>query len=105
MFENPNKNMEDMEQQLLAAENEAEDFESFFAQIMDEFGDKSAAEDKETQNDQPEERNEAAPVCQDKQAKAAPVKKDHSIRNLTALIVLELLGIAGVAAWWVMKLL
>ena len=35
----------------------------------------------------------------------APVKKEKGIRGLVILICFELLGIAAVALWWLLRLL
>ena len=88
-----------------------EDFELFYSKICDEFGDKPQSQEeylKEMLSGEDEAAGAEAPEEQAGTAEkkqAAPVKKDHSIRNLTVLIVLEVLGILGVAAWWILRLL
>lgn len=91
---------------------EDEDFESFYSKICEEFGGEPQSEEdylKElmTGEEQPSEEAPAgdAPDYADQPKNAAPVKKDHSIRNLTILVVLEVLGIIGVAGWWILRLL
>ena len=96
MNENPNK--------ILFSTDE--EFEQFYAQIVAEFGDTPAQEPELPR--EPAAVSQPAPVPNayaDRQHQAVPLKKDRSIRNLTILIVIELLGIAAVAAWWVLRLL
>ena len=104
MSKNPNRELDALEEKLLAAD---EDFEDFYAQILAEFGEKP--EDAvEAPMQIPEKAVEEVPVPNayaDKHQKAAPMKKDHSIRNLIIFIIIELMGIAGVALWWILRLL
>ena len=41
MFDNPNEELQKLEQQLLAAEEKGDDFESFYQDILSEFGPES----------------------------------------------------------------
>lgn len=107
----PNKELRELEEQLHALEHKDDEFESFYAGILAEFGEKTPNEEeylKGLMADKPRNSRPAhvnTNTYADKQRKAAPVKKDHSIRNLSILIVLELLGIGGVIAWWLLRLL
>ena len=107
----PNKELQDLEEQLRALEHKDDDFEDFYAGILAEFGEKTPNEEDYLKGLMKEKPKAARPApvntntYADKQRKAAPVKKDHSIRNLSIVIVLELLGIGGVIAWWILRLL
>ena len=119
MVDTPRNEMNELEETLKALENKDEKFESFYADLLSEFGD-----EQETVKEAPS----AAPVEEEipgefvfkqtpvgyvankepyqDQKKAAPKqKKDRSIPVLTTIIILELLGIAGVAAYWFLKLM
>ena len=113
MFDDPKKELQALEEELQALSKKDEDFEDFYAKIYDEFGDKTPSEEdivRELLNDHPQ-KQEVPPAAgsdstyADKEKKAVPEKKDNSIRNLCLLISLELLGIAGVAAFWFLRLL
>ena len=99
-----NKELNELEEKLLSAD---QDFEDFYAQILEEFGEKPA-KPVESPRQAPEAPVKAAPVPNayaDKQPQAVPMKKDHSIRNLIILIIAELMGIAAVVVWWILRLL
>ena len=105
MIDEPNKELE-------TTTMSDEDFESFFSEICEEFGEDPQSEEeylKEMLSDGKAPSAEPAapetPDYADQHKNAAPVKKDHSIRNLTILVALEVLGIIGVALWWVLRLL
>ena len=87
-----------------------EEFERFYAEIYKEFGPKDEVKNTDMLKDVPVRR---IPGPYDEPAKKtvayadrpAPRKKKQNVRGLVAIICLELLGIAGVAAWWVLRLL
>ena len=104
MRNDPNQDLQTLNQQ-------DADFEAFYADILDEFGEETTSEEdflKELMMEPSQEDVRPAAdhhAYADRQKKEAPLKKDHSIRNLTILIFMELLGIVGVAAWWIIRLL
>ena len=86
--------MDTPEKETLTPEETAGDFESVYTYLLEEFGEQP----------QPEE-TEPAEGSETHSDDVPPAKKDNSIRNLTVLIILELLGIAGVIGWWISRLL
>lgn len=113
MFENPKDDLQELEKHLHNLDNKDEDFEDFYAKIFDEFGDKTPSEEdtiKELLAEHPPRKVQPSgkgkvTYADNKQKQAESVKKDKSIPALTVLIVVELLGIVGVAAWWILHLL
>ena len=86
-----------------------EEFELFYADIYKEFGPQAEAAKTNLVQDVPVRKTpnpaQKMPGSVEHPAQApAPVKKSNN-RGLIVLICLELLGIAGVAAWWVLRLL
>ena len=79
-----------------------EEFERFYAQIYAEFGPRSAEENTDLLKDVPVRRI-PGPYDEIPEEQVQPKKK--GVAGLMVLICLELLGIAGVAAWWVLRLL
>ena len=79
-----------------------EEFERFYAQIYAEFGPQSSGENTDLLKDVPVRRI-PGPYDEIPEEQAQP--KQKGIAGLLVLICLELLGIAGVAAWWVLNLL
>ena len=97
MFDNPRKELERLEEELLKNSPEDEDFEGFYQDVFDEFG--------------PTEETPAASQIKwlgrtyaDIPRAVAPEQKQR-VAGLVVLICLELVGIAGVAAWWLLRIL
>ena len=119
MFDDPKKELQWMEEQLLAEKDDDDDFELFYKEILDEFGEKepAAAEDtylKDLLDDVPvhstsgsygQKPQNTRNTYADSTRYAAPVKKDKSIRTLTVIACLETLGIVGVVIWWLLRIL
>jgi hypothetical protein len=97
MFDDPQKELKRLEEQLLKTEDD--DFEQFYQKIFEEFG--------------PVEEQEQPAAVQKKKTSTyadipravAPKKKGKGVRGLLILICLECLGIAGVILWWVLRLI
>lgn len=105
MFDDPKKELQQLEEQLLALEPD-EDFERFYEEIYGEFGEDAPEESTQMQNLLVEKPNRAhANTYTDATRYAAPVKKDNSIRNLTILACVETAGIVAVVLWWVLRLM
>lgn len=96
MFDDPQKELKRLEEQLLKTEED--DFEQFYQKIYEEFG---PVEEPE----QPAPMPKKASAYADAPRAVAPKKKDKSVRRLLILICLECLGIAGVILWWVLRLI
>ena len=114
MFDDPKKALELLEEELQTIEKTDDAFERFYSELYEEFGPKAAEEET------PEDLLEDVPVRRipgpydNKKASRSdyadhrtvqPVRKHKSNAPLVLLIILECLGIAGVVAWWVMRLL
>ena len=107
MFDNPNEELQKLEQQLLAAEEKGDDFESFYQDILSEFGPESqkqaprqsapAASAKHAYSDQPKKKSAGKP----KKKK----KKKKSLKGLVITLCLECVGILGIILWWLLRIL
>jgi hypothetical protein len=98
MFDDPQKELKRLEEELLKSSAEDEEFERFYQDIFDEFG---PTED---------ERTPVAPVKKRRSTyadapRAVAPKKKKSIKGLVITICLELAGIAAVALWWLLRIL
>ena len=104
MFDDPKKELQRLEDELLKFEQKDDDFEKFYQDIFREFG-------------EPAEERAAAPAASEKEedaprnmtyadvprAVAATPKKSN--RDLLILLGVEIIGILGVAGYWLVKLL
>lgn len=105
MFDDPKKELQELEDQLLALEPD-EDFERFYEDIFQEFGTEPTEEQTHMKNlldEFPIQKQTGTYV--DNSRFAEPVKKDNSIRNLTIVACLETLGIIGIVLWWLLRLM
>ena len=109
MFDDPKKELVRLEELLLEEEKD-EDFERFYSDIFAEFG-ADSEEDAEEPQQPSESRNAAARPAPRKNTysdttRSVPaVKKDHSIRNLGILAILETAGIVALVLWWILRIL
>lgn len=122
MFDNPKEQLKQLEDQLLAAEqNKDEKFERLYAELFEEYG----PEPKENSNE-PIYRNYANSYGRNVQKPVSPqapqprrvapaesytdgrvdnAVPDRSIQILAIVICVELLGIAALAAWWALRIM
>ena len=111
MIHDPKKAMEELEAQLKAVEKTDDDFERLYRDLYKEFGRKPVKEEpaEDLLNDVPVRRIPGPydkPVAKSDYAdQHRTVRKDKDIPKLMLLICLELLGIAGIVAWWIIRLL
>lgn len=109
MFDDPKKELERLEKELLAARTDDEAFEHFYDEILEEFGPKKTREEEDYLKDILEEipslAEEGPNAYRDHTRPAAAPRKEKSNLPLVLILCLECLGIAGVAAWWLMRLL
>ena len=106
MFDDPKKELQRLEEELLKHEQKDDEVERFYQDIFREFG-------------EPEEQRAVAPAAPRKddssnsprnmtyadtpRAVAATPKKSN--RGLLILLCIEIVGILGVAGYWLMKFL
>lgn len=100
MFDDPQKELKRLEEEMLKLTETDEKFERFYQDIYDEFG--------------PTEEEPAAPAAKpvkkpkrtyaDAPRAVAP-KKKKSVKGLVVLICVELAGIFGIIGYWLMRLL
>ena len=99
MFDDPQKELKRLEEQLLQNDMDDDEFERFYQDVFEEFGADEAQE-------QPRAVAKAkTSTYADAPRAVAPKKKDKSIRNLAIVIFLECMGIAAVVLWWVLRIL
>ena len=97
MFDDPQKELKKLEEQLLTLENKDEEFERFYREIYEEFGPAT------------EEKPVAAPVKKKQSTyadapRAVAPKKKKSVKGLVITVCLESVGIMALAAYWIMRL-
>ena len=103
MFDDPKKELQRLEEELLKHDQKDEEFERFYQDIFREFG-------------EPEEPRAVAPKAPNKanaprnmtyadtpRAVAATPKKSN--KGLLILLGVEIVGILGIAGYWLMKFL
>ena len=100
MFDNPQKELKQLEEQLLQNEMDDDAFERFYHDILEEFG--PGSEQEAPGAVAPKAKTGA---YKDTPRAVAPKKKEKGVRDLVLLICVELLGIAGVVLWWLQRLL
>lgn len=88
-----------------------EDFERFYADIYEEFGPQRSAENTDLLKDVPVTRipsefdEQPVPETDGYDDVSEPAGKVKGTGGLWLLICLELLGIAAVAGWWILRLM
>ena len=101
MFDDPKKELQRLEEELLKHDQKDDEFEQFYQDIFREFG-----EGEEVRAVAPEEKK-AAPrnmtyTDTPRAVAAAPTKSN---KGLVILLLIEIAGILGVAGYWLMKFL
>ena len=103
MFDNPQKELKRLEEELLKDQLPEDEFEKFYQEIYEEFG---SAEEESTSDTVPVRAAVTRiNTYSDAPRAVAPKKKDKSIRNLTIAVCLECVGIAAIVLWWVLRIL
>ena len=108
MFDDPKKALVALEEELLAVESKDEAFERFYAEILAEYGEKEEPEEdylKDIIEEIPSLAEEGPNAYRDQSRPAAVPQPEKSNAPLVVLLCLECLGIVGVAAWWIARLL
>ena len=100
MFDDPQKELKQLEEQLLGNEKDDDAFEQFYREIYEDFG-----PDLEQEAPRAVAPKSKTGAYKDAPRAVAPKKKQKGVRGLVILICLELLGIAGVVLWWIQRIL
>ena len=104
MFDNPNEELQKLEQQLLAAEEKGDDFESFYQDILSEFG--PGAPSQSPRKSAPAQKQTHSANAKKKPAgKTKKKKKKKSLKGLVITLCLECVGILGIILWWLLRML
>ena len=102
MFDDPKKELQRLEDELLKFDQKDDDFEKFYQDIFLEFG-----ETEEPRAVAPQSKKANAPrnmtYADTPRAVAAEPKKSN--KGLVILLLIELAGILGVAGYWLLKFL
>ena len=102
MFDDPKKELQRLEEELLKFEEKDDEFERFYQDIFREFG-----EQEESRAVAPQAKKANAPrnmtYADTPRAVAAEPKKSN--KGLVILLLIEIAGILGVAGYWLMKFL
>ena len=101
MFDDPQKELKRLEEEMLKLTEKDEKFERFYQDIFAEYG---------PTEEQTEETPAAKPVKKAKSTyadapRAVAPKKKKSVKGLVITICLELVGIAGIIGYWLMRFL
>ena len=101
MFDDPKKELQRLEEELLKHDQKDDEFEQFYQDIFREFG-----EPEEERAVAPEEKKSAPRnmtyTDTPRAVAAAPTKSN---KGLVILLLIEIAGILGVAGYWLMKFL
>jgi len=100
MFDDPQKELKRLEEELLQQEQKDEEFERFYHDIFEEFG---AAEEEQPRAVAPETPKKKSAYADTPRA-VAPAKKKRNT-GLVITLCLEIVGILGVAGYWLVKFL
>ena len=121
MFDDPKRKLQELEDQLLAAEDttleQEDEFQKIYAEVLAEFGPGDAQEQEPPirnfangygRNVQPvtpvapPPMPEPEPILEEEEP--TPTKRER-IGGLVFLAVIECLIFAGLAAWWILRLM
>ena len=101
MFDDPKKELQRLEEELLKYEEKDEEFEKFYQDMFREFGEPEEARAVAPQRSATAPRNMT--YSDTPRAVAAAPKKSN--KGLLITLGIEVLGILAVAAYWLVKLL
>ena len=101
MFDDPQKELKRLEEEMLKLTERDEKFERFYQDIFAEYG---------PTEDEPAEKPAAKPVKKPKSTyadtpRAVAPKKKKSVKGLVITVCVELAGIVGIIAYWMIRLL
>ena len=101
MFDDPQKELKRLEEELLKLTEKDEKFERFYQEIFDEYG---PTEEKAAAAPAPKPVKKTKSTYADAPRAVAP-KKKKSGKGLVILVCVELAGIFGIIGYWLMRLL
>ena len=101
MFDDPQKELKRLEEEMLKLTEADEKFERFYQEIYEEYGPTD-----EEQTEAPAEK----PVKQVKRTyadapRAVAPKKKKSVKGLVITVCVEMVGILAIVGYWLMRLL
>ena len=117
MFDDPKKELQELEGQLLAAEDAPEKSDETYESILEEYAPRENPDSAAVSTDEPLIRNFAngygravpnEPLGTDGDeilAEDEPAPAQKGVKGLVILACLECLGIAAIAVYWVMNFL
>ena len=106
MFDNPNEELKKLEKQLLAVEKKDEDFESFYNDILREFGPESGKEPaRKTAPKSSTQKKTPAKTAAAGTGKKSKKKAKKSLKGLVITLCLECAGIVAIILWWIFRIL
>ena len=101
MFGDPKKELKKLEEELLKQGTPEEDFESFYQNILEEFGTDAEGKDIPAESRQPVKKVKPSTYADTPRA-VAPKKK--RAKGLVAIVALESIGILALAAYWILRI-
>ena len=101
MFDDPQKELKRLEDELLKLTEKDEKFEHFYQEIFDEYG---PTEEKAAAAPAPKPVKKPKSTYADAPRAVAP-KKKKGVKGLMILVCVELAGIFGIVGYWLMRLL
>ena len=102
MFDDPKKELQRLEEELLKHEQKDEEFERFYQDIFREFGE---TEEHRAVAPQAKKANEPRNMTYADTPRAVAAEPKKSNKGLVILLLIEVAGILGVAGYWLMKFL
>ena len=100
MFDDPQKELKRLEEELLKLTEKDEKFERFYQEIFDEYG---PTEEAPAAAPAPKPVKKPKSTYADAPRAVAP-KKKKSVKGLVITVCLESVGIIVLAAYWIMRL-
>ena len=102
MFDDPKKELQRLEEELLKFDQKDDDFEKFYQDIFLEFGE---TEEPRAVAPQAKKTNEPRNMTYADTPRAVAAEPKKSNKGLVILLLIEVAGILGVAGYWLMKFL
>ena len=103
MFDDPKKELQRLEEELLKYDQKDEEFERFYQDIFREFGEQEEPRAVAPQAKRPANAPRNMTYADTPRAVAATPKKSN--KGLVILLLIEIAGILGVAGYWLLKFL